>query len=149
MRFALLFLALPLAAQPPAGLPDMLYSGGAGGLSKGHGGTFAYVSLSKYIGQNNYATVVQQYTDVRGKLSQCSMAGVSHVAAHFGPLAVGVTGLGGACDDNGEANGAAGAQGFLDWRVWKWLHITPTAQKTFTSAGNSAIKLSLALGFGK
>jgi hypothetical protein len=152
MRFAL-FILLPLSpllltAQTYA--PNTLYTAGAGAITKGHGGTFAYWSLSKYIGQNSYATVISEYTMSKGAVLTCPLAGVSHIAWQGGPVSLGLTGAGGACSgDSNGSQGAASAQGFADFHIKGAWNIIATARKTFTANGDSAVKLSLGIGYGK
>ena len=130
--------------------PQIFYSAGGGALTHGHGGTFAYWSVSKYLGQNTYASVINEYTVSAGQVLTCPLAGVSHVAAQFGPVSVGLTGAGGGCSgDKGGAAGAATAQAFVNFHLWHEWNLPLTARKTFTSRGDEAIKISLGIGWGK
>ena len=106
MRLALaLALTFPLAAQspPPAPkdqfppyTPQYLVTAGGGAVVPGHGAGFAYWSVSRYLGQQTYATVIQEYEMVKGAVITCPLAGVSKTIYTLGPATVGMTGAGGA-----------------------------------------------------
>jgi hypothetical protein len=156
MKFlSLILLVLPLNAQRAATVavsaqPSIFYSVGGGALTHGHGGTFTYWSVSKYLGQNSYATIINEYTISQGQVLTCPLAGVSHVATQFGPVSIGLTGAGGGCSgDKGGASGAATAQGFVNFHLYNEWNLILSVRETFTNRGDDAIKVSLGLGWGK
>lgn len=134
---------------PPAPVPSnnlqYFVSAGGGAVVPGHGGKFFYWSVSRYLGQQTYATVATEYTIQKGAVVTCPLAGVSKVLYTLGPVTVGLTGLGGACD----ANSAANAQGFVNFHVKGLFYLVLTGQKTYTAASKAAFQFTLAPGWGK
>lgn len=114
--------------------PDMLVSAGGGYASPN--GKFGYYSVSKSVGQNTYATMANQYTIVGGKLESCALAGLTKEMYQFGPLVLGLTGLGGGCEGfSGNAGAAGSAQAFAHIHFGKSpIGLAITGMKT-TSPG--------------
>ena len=128
--------AAPAAVLSPTNikwLPQHVYTAGGGFASPN--GKFAYLSESTFIGAGTYATVAIEDTIVAGKVSSCTLAGVTKPLYQFGFLTVGLTGLGGGCTGGGTGNSmpAGEGQAFLDCR-WGKLPIgnTITAMKLTT-----------------
>ena len=132
-------------------LPRFYGSVGGGGIVPGHGGRFAYESISAYIGAQTYATTVQEFTISKGKVQSCTLAGVSKIMYQFGFVSIGLTGLGGGCNSTSGDSGAAGAaQGFASFHLGKsGMSIVATGDKTFTADGRQGVKLTLGVSYGK
>lgn len=132
-------------------LPKWYVSVGAGGMAPGHGGTFAYQSVSGLLGRNTYGTTAQEYTISAGHVQSCTLAGISLVAYQFGRLSIGMTGLGGGCGSTSGASAAAAeAQGFASVHLGKSpFSIVGTGRKTFTTDGRQAVKVTLGVSYGK
>jgi len=137
------------AASKVTYLPKWYGSVGAGGLTVGKG-RFAYESISAYLGAETYATTVNEYTMQGGKVTSCTLAGLSKLLYQFGIVSVGTTGLGGGCNSTDGNNGAAGAvQGFASFHVKGAVSIVLTGDKTFTTDGRQAVKVTLGISYGK
>lgn len=146
--------AVPAAVALPASgisyLPKFYGSVGGGGTVPGKG-RFAYESISAYLGQETYATTVQEFTLAKGAVQSCTMAGLSKPLYQFGFLTLGITGLGGGCSSTAGTSGAAGAaQGFASFHLARTgFSVVATGDKTFTTDGRQAVKLTLGVAYGK
>ncbi len=164
MRFALALLAVPLCAQgtyrqpAPSGRinaalapqPNYFYSVGAGDQTPGRGAGFGYWSVSKYLGQQNWATAISEYSFIKGQVVTCPLAGLSHVVAGVGPASFGLVGAGGACSGSSTgATGAASAQSFVNFRIAGSWNIIVTGRKTYTPGGTNAVRVTLGIGYAK
>lgn len=131
-------------------LPKFYGSVGGGAVVPGSG-KFAYQAIAAYIGKNTYATTVQEYTIVGGKITSCTMAGISPVLYQFGFLSIGLTGLGGGCSSSSGSGGmAAATQGFASFRLGHTgISIPITVDKTFTTDGRQGVKATLGVSYGK
>lgn len=150
-----LLLALAASAQslpsaPATYLPQYLVTAGGGAVVPGHGAGFAYWSVSRYLGQQTYATAISEYTMTKGVVLTCPMAGITKVVYQLGPVSFGLTGAGGACSGtNAGASSAASGQAFTAFHIKGDWSIIATARKTFTASGTDAFKLTLGIGWGK
>lgn len=134
---------LPVISTPITYAPNVLVSAGGGFSSPS--GKFAYYSISKATGvQNTYLTAAQEYTISKGKVQSCTLAGVSKPIYQFGALMIGITGLGGGCDTNGNVRPAASAQAFLLVHKGAWGGVL-TGMKN----SDSGYKLTFAPTWGK
>ena len=99
------------------------------------------------MGSNTYITQATQLVSVGGLIQTCSLAGATKVEYQPGPFSFGMTGLGGACESTtGNAGGAVSGQFFGAWHVGKTpFVIIITGQKTWTTSGKSAAKVTLGL----
>lgn len=131
-------------------LPRWYGSLGGGAVVPGSG-KFAYQAIAAYIGKSTYATTVQEYTIVGGKITSCTMAGISPVLYQFGFLSIGLTGLGGGCNSSSGSSGmAAATQGFASFRIGHTgISIPVTADKTFTTDGRQGVKATFGVSYGK
>lgn len=104
---------IPLNLPAPTMLPSFFVSGGGGFASPG--GKFAYASASSLeLPQQTYITIAEEYTIVKGKITPCTLGGLSKPLYQIGPLVAGLTGLGGSCTSPTGATTAIGsAQPFL------------------------------------
>lgn len=129
MRLAFLILAAALPLFSQAYAPQTVVGTGPGFASPN--GKFGYLSESSLIGQATYTTVAQQWTLMRGRAESCTLAGLTKVTNQWGPITVGVTGLGGGCEGmTGSAQMVASGQGFVQVRIRKsaWSMVV-TGQK--------------------
>ncbi len=134
-----------IPASPITYSPNILVSAGGGFASPN--GKFGYYSISKAIGQNSYATMAQQYTIVKGKIQNCALAGLSKEMYEFGPLVLGITGLGGGCEGfSGDATAAANAQAYAHFHFGKsaWGAVLTVMKTT-----NPGYQVTLAPTWGK
>jgi len=131
-------------------LPKFYGSAGGGAVVPGSG-KFAYEAISVYLGQQTYATTVQEFTISKGTVQSCTMAGISKVAYQFGFVSLGMTGLAGGCNStSGSSGGAGAAQGFASFHLGKsGMSIVATADKTFTTDGRQGVKATLGVSYGK
>jgi hypothetical protein len=188
MKPALFFaLALPLAAQgvyhrtapaipstarladgiplpPPSAPINIFVTAGAGDQAPGPGAGFGYWSLSKYLGQENYATAIQEYRFFKGQVLTCSLGGISHAVAGIGRVTFGLTGSGGVC--SGTTTGAGGTaepQGFMVFPIGGPISGVLTVRKNFfqptcdpkipdpvcKALGRDVVQITLGIGWGK
>lgn len=63
-----------LAAPAPVANLQYFVTAGGGAVVPGHGGAFAYWSISRYLGQQTYATVASQYVIQKGIVVTCPLA---------------------------------------------------------------------------
>lgn len=131
-------------------LPKLYGSVGGGAVIPGKG-RFAYESISLFLGQETYATSVQEFTITNGTVQTCTMAGVSKVAYQFGFISIGITGLAGGCNStSGSSGGAGAAQGFASFHLGKTgFSVVATGDKTFTADGRQGVKATLGVSYGK
>ncbi len=149
-------LSTGLSAQsvPPTSsityLPKLYGSVGGGAVVPGSG-KFGYESISLYLGQQTYATTINEYTISKGQVQSCTLAGLSKLMYQFGFVSLGTTGLAGGCNATSSSGGVAGAvQGFASFHIGKsGFSIVATGDKTFTSDGRQGIKATLGFSYGK
>lgn len=139
-----------LSTTPIATAPAYYLTVGGGDQVPGHGAGFAYWSVSRYMGQQTYATAITEYSMTQGQVVTCPLAGVSHVVTSFKRVSFGLVGAGGGCSgDKGGSEAAGTAQGFALFRLKGTWSAILTARKTYTAKGTSAVRLTLGIGFGK
>lgn len=158
------FVGSPMAAQAPyhaepsktnkrlalTPAPAYYLTVGGGDQVPGRGAGFAYWSVSRYMGQQTYATAITEYSMNAGQIVTCPLAGASHVVTSFSRVSLGLVGAGGGCSgDRGGAQAAVATQGFAVFRIKGTWSAILTARKTFTNDGTSAVRLTLGIGFGK
>ncbi len=146
MRFALALLAIPLCAQGTfrqpapstrinaalAPAPNYFFTAGGGDQAPGRGAGFVYWSASRYLGQQSWATVLQEYSMSAGQVITCPLGGISHVVGSFGPVSYGGVGAAGACSGSPlGGTGALGAQGFANVHIYKRFSLIVTVRKTW------------------
>lgn len=130
-------------------MPTTYFSLGGGALIPGSG-KFGYESVSTYLGVKTYATVANEFTIIQGKATECALVGVTKVEYEVSRFSLGVTGLGGGCFASTSSGGAASVQGFMNYRIGKSnFSVVGTGNKILTSNGNSAVKLTIGVSFGK
>lgn len=131
-------------------LPKLYGSVGGGAIVPGSG-KFGYQSISLYLGQESYATTINEYTITKGQVQSCTLAGLSKVMYEFGFVSIGTTGLAGGCNATSTSGGVAGAvQGFASFHLGKTgFSIVATGDKTFTTDGRQGVKMTLGVSYGK
>ena len=182
MTRLLFLLALPLAAQgiyhktvpppprdalsipAPTYAPNYYVTVGAGDQTPGPGAGFAYWSISRYLGEQNYASVVTEYSMAKGQVITCPLAGVSHAVGGLGPVTFGLVGAGGVCSGSvSGSSSAASAQGFAVFHIAGSWSIIFTARRTFTNPtcaasvpdtvcnamGRDVVRFTLGFGYGR
>lgn len=115
---SILFAACGVAQQATPLAPNLVFTGGGGFASPN--GKFSYASISKLLGAGTYATAAQEYTLINRKVQSCTLAGVTKQQYAFSVVRIGLTGLGGGCQDGAYT---AAAQGFADigfGKISKW-----------------------------
>lgn len=134
----------------PTYAPSYFITVGGGDQAPGHGAAFAYWSVSSYVGQQNYATAITEYSISKGQIITCPLAGISHVLAGAGPASFGMVGAAGACSGTSSgASSAAAAQGFVNYHIKGAWNVIVSARKTFTANGSTAVRFTIGVGWGR
>jgi len=134
----------------PAPEPSYFVTAGGGDQAPGRGAAFTYWSVSRYLGQQNWATIITEYSISGNQVVTCPLAGISHVALSAGSLSAGLVGAGGACSGSvSGSSGAASAQGFAVVHLGGAWSLIATARKTFTNEGTNAVRVTLGVGYAK
>ena len=152
------------AAQAPTYAPNYFVTAGGGDQTPGTGAAFAYWSVSRFLGEQNWASVITEYSMAKGQVITCPLAGVSHAVGGIGPVTFGLVGAGGACSGSvSGSSSAASAQGFAVFHIAGSWSIIFTARRTFTNPtcaanvadtvcnamGRDIVRFTLGFGYGK